>query len=123
MSKYKPTKEQKHAEYLRHRDKYIARAKKWTAENPNKRREISLRDNTKRCELKKKWWQKTRFGTLVEMGECRRCGSDTQLVVHHSDGNNGKMGKPLNNDIDNLVVLCRSCHAKIHRHGVILEVV
>ena len=37
---YKYTKEQRHAEYLRNKDKYIARAKRWAEKNPSKRKEI-----------------------------------------------------------------------------------
>jgi len=43
--------------------------------------------------------------------ECQKCGSDesqSQLCVHHID-----MDKH-NNDIENLVTLCFSCHSKIH---------
>ena len=47
---------------------------------------------------------------------CARCGkkfSPEELVVHHIDGNNGysEIG---NHDISNLMVLCRSCHSKLH---------
>ena len=116
-------KEIKHAEYVKHREKYLARARRWAANNPEKRREISRRDNAKRSELKKQWWQLSKFGHVIELKECKRCGDTGKLVIHHRDGNNGKLGKKLNNKLSNLVVLCRSCHAKIHRHGVILEVV
>lgn len=39
---------------------------------------------------------------------CVQCGSTRQLAVHHKDC------KKFNNSPDNLVTLCRSCHAKIH---------
>ena len=40
--------------------------------------------------------------------KCSLCGSTHFLVVHHKDGNreNGK--------VSNLLLVCRSCHAKIH---------
>ena len=47
----------------------------------------------------------------VEVGEiieCSICGSDRYLLVHHIDFNSS------NDDIKNLQVICKSCHAKIH---------
>ena len=40
---------------------------------------------------------------------CEICGSTRNLVVHHIDGNR-KHSTP-----DNLIMLCRSCHATVHR--------
>lgn len=40
---------------------------------------------------------------------CEHCGSDKHTVVHHKDGNRK------NADPDNLIRLCRSCHAKEHK--------
>lgn len=41
--------------------------------------------------------------------ECELCGCiEGKLAVHHLDGNHN------NDDIENLVVLCESCHGKIH---------
>jgi hypothetical protein len=40
-------------------------------------------------------------------GPCERCPSPGQ-VIHHKDEN------PWNNDISNLELLCRSCHARHH---------
>lgn len=47
---------------------------------------------------------------------CQRCGKDfpeKKLVVHHKDCNNyqSELG---NHELDNLMVLCRSCHTKLH---------
>ena len=44
---------------------------------------------------------------------CKLCGTDTGLVVHHLDGT-GEEESP-NHRLDNLVVLCRSCHMSVHR--------
>ncbi len=49
--------------------------------------------------------------------ECARCCKSTdepaEFIVHHKDLNNhpSELG---NHSLDNLVVLCRSCHAKLH---------
>lgn len=41
---------------------------------------------------------------------CELCGSDTNLDIHHIDGN-----WQINN-LDNLMCLCRSCHTKYERN-------
>lgn len=43
---------------------------------------------------------------------CVNCGKTKGLVVHHKD-HSGQTEKP-NNDMANLVTLCRSCHMKEH---------
>jgi len=45
--------------------------------------------------------------------ECMRCGKKEGLVVHDIDGynDNSKFG---NHKLDNLMILCRSCHGKLH---------
>ena len=44
---------------------------------------------------------------------CIECKSEKQLVVHHKDGN-GRGSKQPNNSMQNLVTLCRACHARVH---------
>jgi len=46
---------------------------------------------------------------------CQHCGTQDDLQVHHIDGNG--MTSPResrNNDLDNLITLCRRCHTKEH---------
>lgn len=43
--------------------------------------------------------------------ECERCTKElekSEIYVHHADGDNW------NNDLDNLMILCSSCHGEIH---------
>jgi len=40
--------------------------------------------------------------------ECQVCGAGGDLDVHHRDGNR------VNNDAENLIPLCHSCHINIH---------
>jgi len=42
--------------------------------------------------------------------------SYADLVVHHKDGNK------YNQDPDNLVTVCRSCHRRLHPRGKILSI-
>jgi hypothetical protein len=72
-------------------------------------------------ELDVKRSRKYRFGRsdLSEVfnkfnGCCKFCGVKAE-VIHHIDGNGDPRDKKtLNNDIDNLMPLCRACHARLH---------
>lgn len=44
--------------------------------------------------------------------ECKLCGAISQLSLHHRDCS-GKSENP-NHDVDNLISLCKSCHATVH---------
>jgi hypothetical protein len=46
---------------------------------------------------------------ILQKDKCEICGKDGRLDVHHIDGNHQ------NNELNNLIVLCRSCHMKQHR--------
>ena len=48
-----------------------------------------------------------RMVPIDETSRCR-CGRKKNLHRHHSDGN------ILNNDVSNIVVLCRRCHIQAH---------
>jgi hypothetical protein len=49
-------------------------------------------------------------------GKCQVCNSPEKLCVHHKDGKGtGFPRERKNNSMENLVLLCNSCHMKIHR--------
>ncbi|MCK9568964.1 HNH endonuclease [Candidatus Pacearchaeota archaeon] len=49
-------------------------------------------------------------------GKCQVCGSTEKICVHHKDKTGwGKPRNEKNNDMSNLILLCNSCHMKIHR--------
>jgi len=47
---------------------------------------------------------------------CRKCGSETKLHVHHIDHSGGENVKKglANNNLDNLITFCESCHSAVH---------
>ena len=45
--------------------------------------------------------------------KCKYCQGNKDLVVHHVDGNGRGNSNP-NNDLENLITLCRSCHCIEH---------
>jgi hypothetical protein len=47
---------------------------------------------------------------------CTSCGSSNELIVHHRDHNRK------NHDFNNLITLCRSCHARIHNDEINLKI-
>ena len=54
--------------------------------------------------------------------KCQKCGEVNDLTIHHLDGNgrnNAENGLSVNNEIDNLILICRRCHGSIHgkEHG------
>lgn len=49
--------------------------------------------------------------------KCRKCG-DIGSIIHHIDGN-GRGSKSPNNDMNNLITLCRACHIDEHRHELL----
>jgi len=44
-----------------------------------------------------------------KINACWHCGETDKLVVHHIDGDRN------NNELGNLIPLCKSCHTKIHK--------
>lgn len=65
-------------------------------------------------------WELQRLRTLSrDKGKCKKCNGKKDLVVHHKVA----YRKTKNNNLKNLVTLCRSCHAvienKIKKYGVI----
>lgn len=55
-------------------------------------------------------------------GVCRKCGATDMLHVHHIDGWGMGFARELrNNSLDNLITLCKVCHARAHafnEHGM-----
>lgn len=54
---------------------------------------------------------------FLHKDKCEKCGKTGKLDIHHIDEN------PNNNNLENLMCLCRSCHMKIHRPKPLCKVV
>lgn len=50
----------------------------------------------------------TGYRNLITKEECIWCSSTDHLLIHHKDENR------YNNELDNLIVLCKQCHQKYH---------
>jgi hypothetical protein len=83
-----------------------------------RRRAESLIGNKK--ELGEQYKDKIRFDgnkqhvLIRDSFQCQFCNIDKQLIIHHLDGS-GNNEQP-NNDMDNLVTLCKSCHGRLHNY-------
>ena len=78
----------------------------------------SLRAINKKAAIKYK--RKVRFsGNYNNVMEkynrkCAKCLTDKKLNIHHIDGNSYWNSKDPNNTLDNLILLCASCHHTLH---------
>jgi len=108
--------------YLENPDKKRQQSKEWRQKNIERVRE---NDKRKRQENKEKYQQidahyhdETRFGgnrqkALERDGyKCVVCGETEGIGVHHKDCS-GQTDNP-NNELDNLMTVCKSCHTNIH---------
>jgi len=120
------------SERKRNYERILKNAKKWYQANKEKakkrRREYYWKDPEKWLGKSREYRENNsehvhkinqeckdvaRFGGLRKKvfeatGYCEMCNSIANLLVHHKDGDN------TNNEMSNLVVLCRSCHLKTH---------
>lgn len=71
-----------------------------------------LQENRKRCDtsitriLYKN--SRRRASRLIDKSKCIFCNSKNNIQVHHKDFN------VFNNNIENLITLCKKCHGNIH---------
>jgi len=99
--------------YLKHKKELNRKSRFWYHNNKTQALQIN-----KKATLKYK--NKTRFdGKRQEILEahnnkCDFCEKIKKLHIHHIDGQSYWNSKKANNDIKNLMVLCSSCHKKLH---------
>lgn len=81
-------------------------------------------NHEKNLEYRKKYREKIQFDDNRQKAlerannKCEICGSKKDLIVHHKD-KKGRGSKIKNNSLDNLIVLCKSCHIKEHRKDLL----
>ena len=85
--------------------------------NPRQRKHKSCKARVKK--YPRRFYEVAHSAWARDKQICQECGCDfknplstSKMAVHHIDGN------PQNNDLKNLVVLCASCHLKIHKSGL-----
>lgn len=97
----------------------------WRASRPDYMKNYATKN---RVETKKKYGisvktiERHGFENALKVYErckraCVQCGTEFDLTIHHKDhkGRNQMDVKgEVNNDPDNLVILCRSCHGRMH---------
>jgi 5-methylcytosine-specific restriction endonuclease McrA len=98
--------------YYKNPEYHIKRSVKWQKKNPEKAREQNNRAT-------QKYKEKTRYGNkrqvlMKKYGGCQKCGSQNRLQVHHVDRVSYHNSPTPNNKLDNLMLLCQSCHLKGH---------
>lgn len=47
--------------------------------------------------------------------KCTECGSDKYVIVHHKDESRKLGHEKMNNSLENLLTLCKACHADAHK--------
>jgi monomeric isocitrate dehydrogenase len=100
--------------------------KKWKMENKEKIAQKShehyLKNRDKTLIRDREWWK--HFRDHLFMGKkCQECNAEKDLVFHHLDPNTKdtdvtrlkrKSEEEIQKEIVKCVVLCRSCHMKLH---------
>lgn len=105
----------KHKNYLKNKEHILKKCKMWAKNNPKERYKI-----WRRYQDKKKYDSKREQVLKRDNYQCKKCGITEEqhrkkygysLNVHHKDGHGyNKLLK--NNLMNNLITLCKSCHAK-----------
>jgi hypothetical protein len=95
---------------------------RYVENHPDRRKDSWTKYNNEHKEKKAKsnsrWYDSHYFSgrrkLLLEVQPfCARCGSNKRLFVHHRDGQ-GTTSEFQNNEWENLIVLCPSCHTTVH---------
>ncbi len=121
--------EKSRAYYQSHKEKCKLQHEEWRQKNleksKRKNREYSKKHTVEnKAHYSKahnnKYFNGNRLKALKKDNNiCQICKSKKSLIVHHRDEDNNIENR--NNNLDNLVTLCRSCHFTIHHLSGILR--
>lgn len=97
-------------------EKYDAYHKQWYQENRERllvngreyHSRLEVKERDRRVRLLRKYGENSLKILEEDNYACRKCGSTNRIGIHHIDWND------TNNEFENLVVLCDSCHQKLH---------
>lgn len=125
---YRQLKREYYKKYPEYQQKSINSIKEWNKNNPNKVKKAKklwkqnnndkvLESNKKSAiknnhKEKTKFWDKSKRGklreefNLLKNNECEVCKSKKDLQVHH---------KEYTNNFEDWMLVCRTCHIKIHK--------
>jgi 5-methylcytosine-specific restriction endonuclease McrA len=107
--------------YLKNRERERKRSDEWYKNHRESEIEKNKEYRKQNKELFNWYHDKDRFNGVrdiileIDKKQCQLCGTDKKLCVHHIDGSGyTSKKKNSNNDIENLITLCKSCHTKLH---------
>lgn len=103
---------QKARYYLKHRDEVIKRVALYQSKHPEKIKQYKDKyTSTHTYGYPEEFFMIKYQAKARDKNRCMDCGEKnrSKLVVHHLDGNK------YNNNLDNLLTLCRKCHGFRHR--------
>lgn len=109
--------------YKTHIEKEKQGCKKWYKENRESELEKNKIYRQQNKELFKWYHNRDRFNGMREiilerdLRKCFACGSENYISIHHKDNKGyykAKNKEDINNDLDNLITLCGSCHHRLH---------
>lgn len=115
--------------YFQHHCKQCQNKYNFQKRNPQKEKQFQLNyENRKKLKIlnstghniSRNQIQKYGLANMIDLYErdgakCRKCGSDKRISVHHLDFNGYSKTDHPNNNPDNLILLCSTCHFKVHR--------
>jgi len=104
----KELREYQKAHYRENNIRYLEYKRKHYEKNPG------IYIEKRKAKNNKKYFGGNKYKVLDrDKYKCQECGTYLNLIVHHIDGNG--RGKIINNNnLNNLITLCNSCHVKLH---------
>lgn len=96
----------------RHPERLKEVRERFKRNHPNYKTEYSrrpeMKEYTRNYVLNKKYGENAFLVLERDNNTCQKCGSTDDIHIHHIDWNKD------NNELDNLILLCNSCHLTLH---------